>query len=79
MKKVIILVCTATFISCTVSKKSVRKTVAIEKNCELENVKIIEREKGMGRATYKLDACGETYIYKVIGSTISEGGANINY
>lgn len=59
-------------ISCGVSSKAIKKTVAIEKDCPRENIEILEKEKSMGRGTYKVDACGEIYIYKVLGNTISE-------
>lgn len=79
MKKLLILTGIISLASCGVSQKSVMKTVSIEKDCPRENIKVLEKEKGMGRATYKVKACGETYIYKVIGTTISEGGSDIKY
>jgi len=79
MKKLFIILGCIAFTSCGVSSKAVKKTVSIEKNCPRENIKILEKEKGYGRATYKLDACGNIYIYKVIGTTISESGEDIDY
>ena len=73
MKKIFIVLGCIAFTSCGVSSSAVKKTVAIEKDCPRDQVEILEREKGYGRATYKVSACGNTYIYKVIGTTISEG------
>lgn len=72
MKNLLLVLGCLVLTSCGVSSSSVRKTVAIEKDCPKENVKILEKEKGFGRATYSIDACGKVYTYKVIGTTISE-------
>lgn len=79
MKKVFVILGCVVLTSCGASSSAVKKTVAIEKDCPKDQVEILEKEKGLGRATYKIEACGETYIYKVIGTTISEGGENIEY
>ena len=66
--------------SCGVSQNSVKKTVAIEKNCPKEKIEILEKTKvGLTRKTFKVSACGETYIYKAVGRTITEKGDNINW
>ena len=49
------------------------KTVAIEQNCSSENVKIIEKVKGLHGATYALDVCGKRVVYKQVGSVFMEG------
>ena len=48
------------------------KTVAIEQNCPSENVKIIEKVKGLHGATYSLDVCGKRMVYKQVGSVFME-------
>lgn len=79
MKNFYLLLSLALFTSCGVSSSAVIKTVSIEKDCPKEKIKVLESTKGLGRGTYKVDACGKTYIYKVIGTTISEDGTNIKY
>lgn len=49
------------------------KTVSIEQNCPKENIKILEKARGVGQATYQVEACGKTYVYKQIGSVFMEG------
>lgn len=58
--------------SCGVSSSSVRGTVAIEKNCPKENVRILEKVKTMGRGLYSVEACGEVYTYNAWGNMIFE-------
>ena len=48
------------------------KTVAIEHNCPKENVKVVERLKGVHGATYAVDACGKRLVYKQTGSVFME-------
>ncbi|WP_395092842.1 hypothetical protein ACF3NR_02205 [Vaginella massiliensis] len=80
MKKILFVFCGMSIISCgglnrTVmgaSEPAVIKTVAIEKGCPKEQVKIVERIKRMGNATYRVEACGKQYVYKQVGSVIME-------
>lgn len=48
------------------------KTVAIEHNCSEDSVKIINKTKRVGNATYSLDACGKRVVYKQVGSVFTE-------
>ncbi|MDE5483484.1 hypothetical protein KRE28_16885 [Elizabethkingia meningoseptica] len=48
------------------------KTVAIEQNCPKENIKVVERLKGVHGATYAVEACGKRYVYKQSGSVFVE-------
>ena len=54
------------------TEETLIKTVAIEQNCPSENVKIIERVKGLHGATYALDVCGKRIVYKQVGSVFME-------
>lgn len=72
MKNLLLVLGCIALTSCGVSSSSVRKTVAIEKNCPKENVKILQKEKRIGRGTYSVEACGKIYTYKVMGNVISE-------
>lgn len=56
------------------SKSSLIKQVAVETGCPKENVKIIEKSRNRGAATYALDVCGERKIYKQIGSVFMSSG-----
>lgn len=49
------------------------KTVSIEQNCPKANVKVLDKVRGVGQATYSVEACGKTYVYKQIGSVFMEG------
>lgn len=48
------------------------KTVAVEQGCLVENVRVIDKIKTMGNATYSLDACGKRVVYKQIGTVFME-------
>jgi hypothetical protein len=54
------------------TEKRLIQTVAIEQNCPQDSVKIIDKVKVAGHATYALDACGERKIYKQVGSVFME-------
>lgn len=49
------------------------KTVSVEQGCPKENIKIVDKIKTMGNATYSLDACGKRVVYKQIGTVFMEG------
>ncbi len=49
------------------------KTVSIEQKCPKESVKILDMVRGVGQATYSVEACGKNYVYKQIGSVFMEG------
>lgn len=49
------------------------KTVSVEQGCPVENVKVIDKVKTLGNATYSLDVCGKRVVYKQIGSVFMEG------
>lgn len=48
------------------------KTVSIEQGCSVENLKIVEKVKGVGQATYAIEGCGKKFIYKQVGSVFME-------
>lgn len=54
------------------TEKNLVKTVAIEQGCNKENVKVVDRIKGLHGATYSLDACGKRLVYKQVGSVFME-------
>ena len=54
------------------TEKTLIKTVSIEQNCEQENIKIIDSNKGLHGATYALDVCGKRMVYKQVGSVFME-------
>ncbi|MCQ4142711.1 hypothetical protein [Chryseobacterium sp. EO14] len=82
MKKVLLIVTVAsTFVtSCGSLNRSMTgtteskllKTVAVEQGCSVENVKVLDKIRTAGNATYSLDACGKRVIYKQIGTVFME-------
>lgn len=48
------------------------KTVSVEQGCPVENIKVIDKVKGLGSATYSIEACGKRYVYKQAGTTFME-------
>ena len=50
------------------------ETVAVEQGFQREIVKIIDKSKNSGNATYALDVCGKRMVYKQIGSVFMESG-----
>lgn len=54
------------------TEKNLIKTVSIEQNCSKENIKIVDRIKRSGGATYSIEACGKRYVYKQVGSVFME-------
>lgn len=54
------------------TENTLLKTVAIEQNCQADNVKIIEKVKGFHGATYALDVCGKRVVYKQVGTVFME-------
>jgi hypothetical protein len=48
------------------------KTVSVEQGCSVENVKVLDKIRTMGNATYSLDACGKRVVYKQIGTVFME-------
>lgn len=48
------------------------KTVSIEQDCPEENIKVLDKIKGLHGATYSLDACGKRLVYKEVGSVFME-------
>ena len=53
-------------------KGSLVKVVAIEQNCPVEKVKILESFNRAGGGYFKLDACGKIVNYRKIGSVFME-------
>ena len=53
-------------------KRSLVKVVAIEQDCPVENVKILESFNRAGGGYFKLEACDKIVNYKKIGSTFME-------
>lgn len=80
MKKIILTSLLLGLLSCgSVSRavfgtteKNLVKTVSIEQNCEKENIKILDKIKGLHGATYSLDVCGKRLVYKQVGSVFME-------
>lgn len=81
MKKAILIILTSLFLfSCgavnrTVfgtTEKTLIKTVSIEQNCPKENIKVVDKNKGLHGATYALDVCGKRIVYKQVGSVFME-------
>jgi len=54
------------------TEKNLIKTVSIEQNCNQENIKVVDRNKGLHGATYALDVCGKRMVYKQVGSVFME-------
>lgn len=54
------------------TEKTLIKTVSIEQNCPKENIKIIDKNKGLHGATYALEVCGKRMVYKQVGSVFME-------
>ncbi|AZA78140.1 hypothetical protein EG347_11750 [Chryseobacterium sp. G0186] len=48
------------------------KTVSVEQGCSIENVKVLDKIRTAGNATYSLDACGKRVVYKQIGTVFME-------
>ena len=55
-----------------VTESTLVKTVAIEQNCPSENVKILDKVKGLHGAAYSIDACGKKLVYKQVGTVFME-------
>ncbi len=48
------------------------QTVSVEQGCPKEEIKILDKVKSTGNATYSLDVCGKRMVYKQIGSVLME-------
>lgn len=80
MRKIFFLSIILLFVSCGsmnrtlfgTTEKNLIKTVSIEQDCEQENIKIVDSNKGLHGATYALDVCGKRMVYKQIGSIFME-------
>ena len=79
MKKFILLgLLSISLVSCglvagnTVGDRDLKKQVSIEKDCPFENIEITDKHTDRGTGTYKVNACGETYIYKLTGTVFQE-------
>jgi hypothetical protein len=48
------------------------QTVSVEQGCPKEEIKILDKVKSTGNATYSLDVCGKRIVYKQIGSVLME-------
>ncbi|MBI6121180.1 hypothetical protein [Salegentibacter maritimus] len=81
MKKVFLSALTIIlFISCGsvnrtlfgTTEKTLVKTVAIEQDCDKENIEVVDSVKGLHGATYSLNVCGERMVYKQVGSVFME-------
>jgi len=54
------------------TEKKLVKTVSVEQGCDQENIKVLDRIKRLGGATYSLDVCGKRLVYKQVGSVFME-------
>lgn len=81
MKKLLLIVTTSTLVtSCGSLNRSMTgtteskliKTVSVEQGCSVDNVKVIDKIRTAGNATYSLDACGKRVVYKQIGTVFME-------
>ena len=87
MKKLLFLTTILMFVSCGsvtrtmfgVTESTLIKTVSIEQNCEKENIKILDSNKGLHGATYALDVCGKRMVYKQVGSVFMEASKADNF
>lgn len=48
------------------------KIVSVEQGCPVENIKIIDKVKGLGSGSYALEVCGKRMVYKQAGTTFME-------
>lgn len=81
MKKLLLIVTTSALVtSCGSLNRSMTgtteskliKTVSVEQGCSVENVKVLDKIRTAGNATYSLDACGKRFVYKQIGTVFME-------
>lgn len=50
------------------TEKKLIETVAVETGCAKKDIKITNKVKALGHATYSLDVCGKQMVYKQVGS-----------
>lgn len=87
MKKIIVVLGLMSLISCGsatrtmmgTTEKTLINTVSIEQNCPVENIEVLQKEKGSHGATYALNVCGNRVVYKQIGSVFMESSKAANY
>jgi len=48
------------------------QTVSVEQGCPKEDIKILDKVKSTGNATYSLNVCGKRMVYKQVGSVFME-------
>jgi len=58
---------------CVTGGTVIRK-VSFDKNCPEEQVEIVSSHKSMGQGSYKVEACGQNYIYEHAGTVVYEKG-----
>ncbi len=46
------------------TEKDLKKIVSIEKDCPVENIKVLNKVRGAYHATYTLEVCGNKTIYR---------------
>lgn len=54
------------------TEKNLVKQVSIEQGCPVDSIKIVDRQKSAGNATYALEGCGKRMVYSQVGSVFME-------
>ena len=74
MKKIIFIsLLSVTLFSCgSVTRTVSGSTESIEQNCPVGELKVVEKVKGVGQATYAIEGCGKRFVYKQMGSIFME-------
>ena len=73
IKALCIIVISAMYMGCVVSNSTVRKQVASDKNCPLDQVKVKERKRIDGRCNFEIEACGKNYTYQAAPVIFEKG------
>jgi hypothetical protein len=76
MKRILIIALAASgcaTLGWTSSRDTLIKTASFDFDCPAENIKVLaEQEDGLGAASFKLDVCGTTRMYKRYGTLYQE-------
>ena len=68
------IVMAALFMGCVaVSNSVVKKQVASDKNCPIDQVKVKERKRIDGRCNFEIEACGKNYTYQAAPVVFEKG------
>ena len=74
MKALCVIVIPALFMGCVgVANSVVKKQVASDKNCPLDQVKVKERKRIDGRCNFEIEACGKNYTYQAAPVVFEKG------